>query len=126
MSPKGTPMATAIATEMTPASSDARAPQIMRERMSRPRSSVPSQYSVEGALRIADQLVALGSGIGSSGAKTASSVKKTMMMQPARAPLFAFSLRQARLGARCVGKLAGIGRAENGHRAALMRGLSTK
>jgi hypothetical protein len=33
----------AMATEMTPADSEARAPKMMRERRSRPTSSVPSQ-----------------------------------------------------------------------------------
>ena len=69
-------MATAIATEMTPASSEARAPQIMREKMSRPSSSVPSQCAADGALRIAAKLVGDGSGIGSTGARSASSAKK--------------------------------------------------
>ncbi len=51
-------------------------PQIIRERMSRPISSVPSQCAADGALRIADQLVATGSGSGNTGARMASAAKK--------------------------------------------------
>ena len=44
-------------TEITPASSEARAPKITRERMSRPASSVPSQCNAFGGLRTSDQLL---------------------------------------------------------------------
>ena len=60
-SPNGTPIPPAIATETTPASSDARAPKTTRENTSRPFSSVPIQCCAEGALRIAVQLVCTGS-----------------------------------------------------------------
>ena len=43
MTPSGTPAKTAIITETTPASSEACAPQIMRESRSRPFWSVPSR-----------------------------------------------------------------------------------
>ncbi len=48
-------------TETRPALSDARAPQITREKTSLPTSSVPIQWAQEGALRTALQLVAVGS-----------------------------------------------------------------
>ena len=57
----GTPTESEMATETTPAISEARAPQMTRERTSRPISSVPNQCCAEGALRIALQLVASGS-----------------------------------------------------------------
>ena len=60
-SPAGTPMPAAISTETTPASRLARAPKITRAATSRPFSSVPIQCSALGALRIAVQLVAIGS-----------------------------------------------------------------
>jgi hypothetical protein len=54
-------MASEMHTETTPASSDARAPQITRASTSRPISSVPNQCCAEGALRTRLQLVATGS-----------------------------------------------------------------
>jgi hypothetical protein len=59
--PIGTPISSEIDTDTTPASSEARVPQITRDSTSRPISSVPNQCSAEGALRIAPQLVAMGS-----------------------------------------------------------------
>ena len=59
--PIGTPTPTAMVTAMTPADSDARAPQITRLSRSRPTSSVPNQCAALGALRTAAQLVASGS-----------------------------------------------------------------
>ncbi len=59
--PRGTPKASAMPTDTRPALSEARAPQMMRERTSRPTSSVPSQWAHDGALRTALQLVAIGS-----------------------------------------------------------------
>ena len=44
-----------------PASNDARVPQTTRESTSRPMSSVPNQCADDGAWRIADQLVSIGS-----------------------------------------------------------------
>ncbi len=59
--PIGMPKASEIETDTTPASSDARVPQITRESTSRPISSVPNQWAAFGALRTALQLVASGS-----------------------------------------------------------------
>ena len=50
-----------MATETTPAMSEARAPQSMRERTSRPSSSVPNQNRAEGALRMLVKLGLIGS-----------------------------------------------------------------
>src|SRR3546814_10283479 len=72
-------------TEMTPAMSEARAPQIMREKTSRPISSVPMRCSRDGALRNADQLVADGSSIGSIGASSAITTTHATMAEPASA-----------------------------------------
>ncbi len=49
-----------MATETTPAISEARAPQTMREKTSRPSSSVPNQNSAEGALRMVAKLGLIG------------------------------------------------------------------
>ena len=51
--PSGTLSASAMVTGMTPASSDARAPQIRRDSTSRPTSSVPSRCAADGGFRIA-------------------------------------------------------------------------
>ena len=59
--PAGTPMPAAISTETTPASRLARAPKITRDSTSRPFSSVPIQCARDGALRMADHDVAIGS-----------------------------------------------------------------
>ena len=50
----------AIATGMTPARSEARAPQMRRDSTSRPTSSVPSRWGSDGGLRTATKLVAIG------------------------------------------------------------------
>ena len=60
-----------MSTETTPASSDARAPQMTRDSTSRPISSVPNQCAADGALRIALQLVASGSYGATTGASNA-------------------------------------------------------
>ena len=70
-SPAGTPMPAAISTDTTPASRLARAPNTTRDSTSRPFSSVPIQCASDGALRIAVQLVAIGSYGAISGAKIA-------------------------------------------------------
>jgi hypothetical protein len=51
----------AMKTETTPAMMDARAPQSMRENMSRPSSSVPNQKRADGALRMLVKLGLTGS-----------------------------------------------------------------
>src|SRR5437773_1759398 len=61
----------AIVTGITPASNDARAPQMRRDSTSRPTSSVPSRWTSDGALRTARKSVALGSNGASAGAATA-------------------------------------------------------
>lgn len=86
-----------MATEMTPARSDARAPQIMRDRMSRPISSVPSQCAEDGGRRIAVQLVAFGSAMGSTGASSARRMIGRMMTAPTTKLGLRRRLRQARL-----------------------------
>ena len=60
-SPTGTPTPAAISTDTTPASNDARAPNTTRDSTSRPFSSVPMRCCQDGALRMAPQLVAIGS-----------------------------------------------------------------
>ena len=60
-SPMGTPSAIEMHTETKPASSDARVPQITRARTSRPISSVPNQWTADGALRTALHDVCSGS-----------------------------------------------------------------
>ena len=56
-----TPQTTAIATETTPTDSDARAPQMMRLRMSRPRSSVPRRCARLGSAKMARTSCVFGS-----------------------------------------------------------------
>src|SRR5205809_689987 len=76
------PIDSEIRTETTPASSDARAPNITRDATSRPISSVPNQCSRLGGLRIAPQLVASGSYGATSGANNASATKRAMTASP--------------------------------------------
>jgi hypothetical protein len=59
--PIGTPSASEIDTDTTPARIEARVPQTMRERTSRPSSSAPNQCAALGPARTAVQLVASGS-----------------------------------------------------------------
>ena len=59
--PIGTPSASEMETDTTPARSDARVPQMTRESTSRPSSSAPKRYALPGAWRTALQLVATGS-----------------------------------------------------------------
>ena len=59
--PIGTPSASEIDTDTTPARIEARAPQMMRDSTSRPSSSAPNQCAALGAARTALQLVASGS-----------------------------------------------------------------
>ena len=103
--PSGTPVASAMATETTPASSEACAPQTMRARMSRPSSSVPSGCAVDGAWRTAPQSVAAGPGIGSTGARTATRTKNPTKAAPKSAGRFDLRRIQARL---CRGGRASI------------------
>ena len=56
-----TPATSEMKTDTTPASIEARVPQITRDSTSRPSSSVPNQCARFGALRIAPQSVASGS-----------------------------------------------------------------
>ncbi len=97
----------AMATETMPASSEERAPQTMRARMSRPISSVPSQCAAEGAVRIAPQSVATGSGIGRSGARIARATKKATSAVPNIADLWWRNFFNARFPARGMGAVAG-------------------
>ena len=85
INPAGTPIPAAISTETTPASRLARAPKITRAATSRPFSSVPIQCSALGALRMAVQLVAIGSYGEISGANVATSTKTTITTSPATA-----------------------------------------
>ena len=93
--PIGTPSPTAIDTAITPADSDARAPQITRDSRSRPTSSVPNQCAADGALRTADQLVASGSYGATQGASSASSATSTSTTAPNTAVGRASSVRSA-------------------------------
>src|SRR6266850_184318 len=70
-SPRGTLASTAIVTGMSPARSEARAPQISRASTSRPTSSVPRRWSADGALRTAPKSVVTGSNGASQGAVSA-------------------------------------------------------
>src|SRR5688572_27117020 len=58
--PIGTPSASEIDTDTTPARSEARAPQMMRDSTSRPSSSAPNQFAALGPARTALRLVAIG------------------------------------------------------------------
>ena len=71
-------------------------PQMTRLSMSRPTSSVPSQWAHDGGLRTAPQLVAMGSYGTISGAAMASRTNSTTMASPTMAPLRRLSRRQAR------------------------------
>jgi hypothetical protein len=66
-----------------PAGTDTRAPQIMRLKMSRPRSSVPRTCPAPGGLRRSKRFCALGSAIGSNGAKSPTKSQPTIMAIPA-------------------------------------------
>ena len=87
-------MLSAIATETTPASNDACAPQIIRLSKSRPSSSVPIQWAVEGALRTAPQSVSAGPGIGKIGAATAMMTKNATIKAPNSAAVLLRSFAQ--------------------------------
>src|SRR5271165_336504 len=84
--PIGMPSTSEIDTDITPARSEARVPQITRESTSRPISSVPNQCAALGALRIALQLVASGSYGATAGASKARSTKNTTTPSAATAP----------------------------------------
>src|SRR5580765_288134 len=72
-------------TANTPACIEARAPQTMRERTSRPRSSVPNGCAHVGALRIWAQSVLSGSRGAIHGAPNARIAKSSTTAAPARA-----------------------------------------
>ncbi len=94
-------MTTAITTDIQPAISEVRAPQIMRDKMSRPSSSVPNQYIADGALRTARKLALTGSNGAIHGASSATSTKKpSTMPRPSMATWLRLNLAQARLRAR--------------------------
>ena len=59
--PSGTPPSTASATDTKPIVSEMRAPQIVRERTSRPRLSVPNGWPPDGPCRLAASAIASGS-----------------------------------------------------------------
>ena len=94
--PIGTPSSSEIETETTPASIEACVPQTTRENTSRPISSVPNQCSALGGLRIAPQLVAIGSCGASQPANSASTMKPMTTARPNIAARRRRSLRQAR------------------------------
>src|SRR6478752_9240929 len=85
-----------MATETTPASSEARAPQTTRDSTSRPISSVPNRCSALGALRMSLQLVCTGSKGAISGAASAMVTKTTTTASPKTAARRLSSRRQAR------------------------------
>src|SRR5918993_1041858 len=68
-----------------PAGTETRAPQIMRLKMSRPRSSVPRICAPPGGFRRSTRFCALGSAIGKTGAKSPMSSHPTMTEMPAKA-----------------------------------------
>src|SRR5262249_11439107 len=78
----GTPTAIAKRIDSTPACIETRAPQMTRESVSRPRSSVPNGCAQLGALRIALQLVAFGSAGASQGAASATITKASTTSRP--------------------------------------------
>ncbi len=122
ISPAGTPMPPAISTETTPASRLARAPKITRESTSRPFWSVPIQCAQDGALRIAVQLVAIGSYGATSGANTATSTTKTITTSPNTASLRPRNRRSASRAGLCIRGAAAPGERGRAH-AARSRGL---
>ncbi|MCY1313409.1 hypothetical protein D9M69_655270 [compost metagenome] len=69
----------------------------MRLKMSRPSSSVPSQYDAEGALRIVVKLVWNGSWLAISGASTASTTNSSTIPRPSMAIRLRLNFAQARL-----------------------------
>src|SRR6185295_12477548 len=79
------PTAIARTTAKTPACIEARAPQTMRERTSRPRSSVPNGCAHVGGLRIWAQSVRSGSLGATHGAPNARIAKSSTTAAPARA-----------------------------------------
>ena len=96
MSPIGTPNDSEMHTDTSPASSDARAPQMTRASTSRPISSVPKRCAALGALRIALQLVCSGSYGATNGANSASRMKNTTTASPTIAPRRRTRRRNAR------------------------------
>jgi hypothetical protein len=78
----GTPISKEMLTEMTPAIKEACVPQITRDKTSRPISSVPNQCAALGALRMALQLVAIGSCGEMKGANRANKMKPTTTAKP--------------------------------------------
>src|SRR5438874_10834159 len=96
----GTPNASEIETDTTPARSDARVPKITRASTSRPISSVPNQCAADGALRTALQLVAIGSYGDRIPASTATAMKNTTTPSATMAP----RRRASRLNARRPGE----------------------
>ena len=93
-------MTTAITTDIQPAISEVRAPQIMRDRMSRPSSSVPNQYIADGALRTARKLALTGSNGAIHGASSATSTKNPTTAAPMTALLLARNFFNTRFCAR--------------------------
>src|SRR3990170_4651941 len=79
----GTPIAIASRIEKPPACIEMRLPQTTRERLSRPRSSVPNGFAQVGALRILPQSVRSGSVVAIHGAPIAVVTKIRTTMHPA-------------------------------------------
>ena len=93
-------MTTAIMTDIQPAISEVRAPQIMRDKMSRPSSSVPNQYIADGALRTARKLALTGSKGAIHGASSATRTKKPTTSAPITALLLPRNFFSTRFCAR--------------------------
>ena len=93
-------MTTAMTTDIHPAISEVLAPQIMRDKMSRPSSSVPNQYIAEGALRTARKFAFTGSNGAIHGASSATSTKKPTITAPITALLLARNFFSTRFCAR--------------------------
>jgi len=84
--PSGTPSASEMVTDTRPARIDARAPQMTRERTSRPSSSAPKRCAALGPSRTALQLVSSGSCGATHGAASATRMKNATTPRPATAP----------------------------------------
>ena len=85
MIPRGRATTMAMATISKVARRETRPPQMIRERMSRPRSSVPSQWWALGAALMARRSWALGLCGATSGAKMAARIITTRKTRPATA-----------------------------------------
>src|SRR3954468_13762167 len=93
--PSAPPMTRPIVGAQRPTTSEMRAPWISRETSSRPSPSVPSQCAAENAARRVSMSMVVGSGIGSTVAKSARAKTRTIQTvaaqnsTPRRLPFFA-------------------------------------